>query len=262
MGVIGYIAAVFIGLSLGVFGGGGSILTVPVLVYLFGLSPLSATVYSLFIVGGTSISGSVSYFKKGQIDFKNALIFGIPSLIAVFITRRFVVPNIPNEIFSIGDFTLTNDLLLLLLFAVLMIIASFSMIKRTTKPTSDTLPSQSIPLIVLEGTSIGFITALVGAGGGFLIIPVLVNFLHLPIKKAVGTSLFIISINSFLGFFFSLSNITINWNLLLIVTTISIIGVFIGSYIAMKVDEKKLKSYFGWFILVIGIYIILKETLL
>lgn len=250
MNVVGLIASILIGFSLGLLGGGGSILTVPVLVYLFFLDPVLATAYSLFIVGGTSVAGSVSYFKKGKVDLKTVITFGIPSVLAVFLTRRFLVPALPDVIFKTGQFALTKGLLLLLLFAVLMLVAARSMIKGSH--IKENTPEVGIRMLIIQGVLIGIITALVGAGGGFLIIPVLVNMLHLPMKTAVGTSLAIISINSLLGFLFSLPTIIVDWQLLIMITAIAVIGIFLGSFVSTKIDGKKLKPAFGWFVLVMG----------
>ncbi|WPQ63081.1 sulfite exporter TauE/SafE family protein [Chitinophaga sancti] len=264
MAIAGYLASIFIGISLGLIGGGGSILTVPVLVYLFHMDAILATVYSLFIVGTTSVAGSFSYFKRGLVHIKAVVVFGIPSTISVFLTRAYIVPAIPQHVFSIGSFTLTKGILLLLLFAVLMIFAAYGMIKKDKKASEETSQIQSFnyPLMLVVGTVVGILTGLVGAGGGFLIIPALVNFMGLPMKKAIGTSLVIIAINSLAGFLFSLSHIIILWAFILNITGLAIIGILAGSYISTKIDGRKLKPAFGWFVLVMGIYIILKETLL
>ncbi|MBS1775871.1 MAG: sulfite exporter TauE/SafE family protein [Bacteroidetes bacterium] len=264
MDIAGYLASIFIGVALGLIGGGGSILTVPVLVYLFSVDAVLATAYSLFIVGNTSVVGSISYFKKGLVDIKTAVVFGIPSIAAVFLTRAFIVPAIPNEIFSVGNFSVTKSILLMLLFAVLMILASSRMIKKCTDCNEDEKQIQQInyPLSFLQGTFVGLVTGLIGAGGGFLIIPALVNLLKLPMKTAIGTSLLIISINSLTGFLFSLHHTIIDWKFLLVISSIAIIGILIGSFISTKIDGKKLKPAFGWFVLVMGIYIIIKETIL
>lgn len=264
MDIAGYLASIFIGISLGLIGGGGSILTVPVLVYLFSVDAVLATAYSLFIVGTTSVVGSFSYFKKGLVNIKTAVVFGIPSIAAVFLTRAFIVPAIPNEIFSVGNFTVTKGIFLMLLFAVLMLFASFKMIKKCTDCNEDEKQIQKInyPVSFLQGTFVGVVTGLVGAGGGFLIIPALVNLLKLPMKIAVGTSLLIISINSLAGFSFSLPHTTIDWTFLLTISSISIVGILIGSTLSKKIDGKKLKPAFGWFVLVMGFYIIIKETVL
>jgi hypothetical protein len=251
-------------LSLGLIGGGGSILTVPVLVYLMGVDAAIATTYSLFVVGATSVVGSVSYFKKGTVNLKTAMVFGLPSIASVFLTRRFIVPAIPLHVVEVGGFVVTKSILLMLLFAVLMIFASYSMIKKS-KTTTDAEPvynGKDNVRIALQGLFVGMVTGLVGAGGGFLIIPALVNLLKVPMKTAVGTSLVIIAINSLMGFLFSLGHTAIQWQLLLTVTLIAIGGILVGSYLSTKIDGKKLKPAFGWFVLVMGIYIIAKETLL
>lgn len=264
MDIAGYVASIFIGIALGLVGGGGSILTVPVLVYLFNIDAVLATAYSLFIVGTTSTVGSFSYFKKGLVNMKMAVVFGIPSIIAVLFTRAIIVPAIPEEIVTIGNFTVTKSILLMLLFAVLMIFTSYSMIKKDGEESDAVSQQQTFNYlqIILQGLFIGLITGLIGAGGGFLIIPALVNLLKLPMKTAVGTSLVIISINSLMGFLFSLSQISVQWRFLLGIAFIAIIGILIGSYISTKIEAKKLKPAFGFFIMAMGIYIIIKETML
>jgi uncharacterized membrane protein YfcA len=261
MAIIGYFASLLIGLSLGLIGGGGSILTVPVLVYLFGVNPVLATAYSLFIVGSTSLVGVLPKYKAGEVNLKTAIIFGIPSIAAVYATRAFIVPAIPKEIFSIGGFVVTKSLLMMLLFAILMVFASVSMIrsKKSTNTSTTTEQKFNYPMILLEGTIVGILTGLVGAGGGFLIIPALVLFSKLPMKQAVGTSLLIIAAKSLIGFTGDLGKQTMDWNLLLSVTALAIVGIFIGNILSKKVSADGLKKGFGWFVLVMGIYIIIKE---
>ncbi|SFH46226.1 sulfite exporter TauE/SafE family protein [Pedobacter insulae] len=262
MEITGYSASILIGISLGLIGGGGSILTVPVLVYLFSVDTVLATTYSLFVVGSTSLVGSFSYFKRGFIDTKTALFFGIPSIIAVFLVRHYVLPLIPEHVMNIGSFELSRSILLMVFFAVLMVFASYSMIKKDKEEGfAITKPSNTI-WIVAQGLNVGAVTGLIGAGGGFLIIPALVNLLKLPMKTAIGTSLVIIAVNSLMGFSFSLGHYPIEWTFLLTVTLIAIAGIFIGMYLSTKVDGKKLKPAFGWFVLVMGIYILVKETIL
>jgi len=261
MEIFGYIASVLIGISLGLIGGGGSILTVPVLVYLFGLDAFLATEYSLFIVGISSVVGSFSYFKKGLVNLKTAFVFGIPSVISIFLTRNYLVPLIPNEVFSINNFVVTKNIFLLLIFAGLMILASYKMIQKSPELQlqAKTIDKNKNLLVAGEGSVVGILTGLVGAGGGFMIIPALVNLLKTPMKAAIGTSLVIIALNSLIGFFSSVKNVEVDWKLLSTISSIAIIGIIIGAQLSKKIDGKKLKPAFGWFILIMGIYIIVKE---
>lgn len=263
MEIVGYIASLVIGISLGLIGGGGSILTVPVLVYLFRVQPVVATAYSLFIVGSTSLVGSFPKYKGGEINLKTALIFGIPSIAAVFATRAFIVPAIPSELFTIGNIVVTKSLLMMILFAVLMVFASVSMIRKNKKAIIEENAQQKFnyPLILVEGLVVGMLTGLVGAGGGFLIIPALVLLSKLPMKQAVGTSLLIIAAKSLIGFTGDLGKEEMDWSLLLSVTGLAIAGIFIGNLLSKKVSADSLKKGFGWFVLAMGIYIIIKELL-
>ena len=264
MDIAGYIASVFIGIALGLIGGGGSILTVPVLVYLFNVDAVLATAYSLFVVGTTSAIGSFSYFTKGLVNTRTAIVFGIPSIISVFLTRAYIVPAIPGDVFSIGHFTVTKNILLMLLFAVLMIFASYSMIKKD-KPVAEEVPQKqqfNYPLILVEGIVVGMLTGLVGAGGGFLIIPALVILSKLPMKEAVGTSLVIIAAKSLIGFLGESGETVIDLIFLTKVTAFAIFGIFIGMALSKKINGEKLKPAFGWFVLIMGICIIIKETII
>ncbi|MBB1285096.1 sulfite exporter TauE/SafE family protein [Flavisolibacter sp. BT320] len=264
MEVAGYLASLVIGISLGLIGGGGSILTLPVLVYLFRVQPVLATAYSLFIVGSTSLVGALPKYRQGLIHLKTALIFGLPSIAAVFATRKFIVPNIPEAIIQIGDVVLTKSLLMMLLFALLMVVASFSMIRNKTKLSAEPETKQryNYPLILAEGILVGTITGLVGAGGGFLIIPALVLLSNLPMKQAVGTSLLIIAAKSLIGFTSDITTYEMDWPFLLLITGIASAGIFIGNWISTKVHADKLKKGFGWFVLVMGLYILVKEIFL
>lgn len=264
MEVLGFFSSILIGVALGLIGGGGSILTVPVLVYLFSVNPVLATAYSLFIVGTTSIVGSISYFKKGLVNVRTAIVFGIPSIVGVYLTRAFIVPAIPSDLFQLGSLVVTKSMLLMLIFAVLMILASYSMIKKS-KPKEEQEGQKQVfnyPLILFEGSVVGVLTGLVGAGGGFLIIPALVILSKLPMKEAVGTSLVIIASKSLIGFLGENNKDTMDWMLLLGITAFAIAGIFIGMTLSRKIDGNKLKPAFGWFVLVMGLYIILKEMLL
>lgn len=260
MDIYGYIASIFMGLSLGMIGGGGSILTVPILVYLFAINPVLATAYSLFIVGLTALVGGGFYLKKGEVDLKTGLIFAVPSFIGVYLTRAFVVPQLPDPVFSIGTHFISKPLLIMLVFAILMVVASLSMIKTKKSsllPTKEFSPVSKFLLISLEGLAVGGITGFVGAGGGFLIIPALVLLVGMPMKIAVGTSLFIIAAKSLLGFIGDIQHqVFIDWKLLLSVSGIAIVGLFIGMSLSKKVSEKTLKKGFGYFVLIMGAFIL------
>ncbi|MCC7505699.1 MAG: sulfite exporter TauE/SafE family protein [Saprospiraceae bacterium] len=266
MEIIGYFASVLIGISLGLIGGGGSILTVPVLVYLFGVDPVLATAYSLFIVGSTSLVGALPKYREGMVNLKTAVIFGIPSILAVYATRAWLVPLIPNPVFSVGSFVVSKAMLMMGLFALLMVFASVSMIrdkKGAAADEADSGPQQfNYPMILLEGAIVGVLTGLVGAGGGFLIIPALVLFSKLPMKQAVGTSLLIIAAKSLFGFLGDLSHYKLDWVLLGSVSILAIAGIFVGNRLSRKIDGAKLKKAFGWFVLVMGVYILFKELYL
>lgn len=266
MNLLGYILALIIGISLGLIGGGGSILTVPVLVYVLGINPVLATAYSLFVVGSSSLVGAINAMRKKLVSVKTAIIFVIPAFIAVYLTRRYLVPAIPDEIIHIGNFVLTKNIAIMLFFAVIMLFAAISMLRSGNKPTETEEDNEQVvldfnyPMIALEGTIVGILTGLVGAGGGFLIIPALVLFAKLPMKLAVGTSLFIIAIKSLIGFIGDVqTGQEIDWQFLLIFTSISIIGIFVGGYLSNFIPGEKLKKGFGWFVLVMAVYIVARE---
>ena len=274
MEILGYIGAVVMGLSLGLIGGGGSILTVPILVYLFQVDAVLATAYSLFIVGLTSLVGSVSHVRLGNVHWRTAIVFGIPSIISVFLTRSYLVPRIPDPIMTFGQdpsggaaLVITKSVGLLLLFAVIMVMAAYSMIKPAKKSSTDALsnaedvqPQFNYPLILAEGAIVGVVTGLVGAGGGFLIIPALVLLAKLPMKQAVGTSLMIIAAKSLIGFVGDMrGNEVIDWSFLGAFSSIAVVGILLGSWLSKRIPGEKLKPAFGWFVLVMGTYIIIKE---
>lgn len=262
MEILGYVLATVVGISLGIIGSGGSILTVPILVYVMAVNPVLATAYSLFIVGSSALVGGFQSAIQKRVDFKTVLIFGIPSIAVVYATRKWLVPFIPNEIMTIGSFTLTKSLALMVLFAIVMIISSITMIKPgKTKETNENIAMvYNYPMILLEGALVGMLTGLVGAGGGFLIIPALVILARMPMKLAVGTSLFIIAAKSLIGFIGDLQgNQVIDWKLLGIFTAFAVIGIFIGIVLSKKIPGERLKKSFGWFVLVMGIYIFIKE---
>ncbi len=331
--LIGYIGSVLAGFSLGLIGGGGSILAVPIFVYLFGIEPVLATGYSLFVVGISSSVGAFNYMRKGLLDYKAAMVFAAPSFIAVYLTRHFLLPVIPNqfftigkidittdllfilvlvavmlslslltlnlnyksdhmhyrvfllvtpaaimvfivrqfiipalphELFTIGEFTLTKNTGTMILFAVIMFLASLSMIRNRQGDTEEHGPwkIEGQAGIVFLGLLVGALTGMVGAGGGFLIIPALVLIAGLPIKTAVGTSLLIIAVNSLTGFLGDIHNQLIHWPFLLSFTGLSIIGIFLGTYVSRYFNNRKLKTGFGWFILLMSLYIPIRELFL
>ena len=261
MEIAGYIASLFIGLALGLIGGGGSILTIPILVYLFSITPTIAISYSLFIVGFTSLLGAYNSYRKGLVNFKTVLLFGSSSITTVFIARKFIIPIIPDVFFKLGSFEVTHSLFVMVVFAILMLVASIPMI-RNRKMVEKVQAKEDPFKLVMYGVLIGLVTGFLGSGGGFLLIPALVMLMKLPIKEAIGTSLLIIALNSLIGFLGDFGRHPIDWKFIVLVTAIAIAGIFIGGYFNQKVNGDKLKKGFGWFVLGMGIYIIIKEVLL
>ena len=256
MEIFGLFTSVFVGAIIGLLGGGGSVLTIPMLVYLFNINPSEATTYSLFIVGAISGVGFIKSKRDKNVDIAAIFQFGIPSIIGVLISRRFILPNIPEEIHLL-EFEILKDNFLLFLFSILLLISAVKMIlKATVKAKCST----SIFKSSVSGLFVGSVTGLLGAGGGFLIIPFLVNALKIPMKSAVGTSLAIIMLNSLLGFVASdFSNQVLNWMLLSKVTLLALLGFFIGNFYATKIQSHRLKAIFGWFILAVGLSIIISK---
>ncbi|GAB3636867.1 sulfite exporter TauE/SafE family protein [Hymenobacter arcticus] len=261
---LGYFAAIFIGLALGIMGGGGSILTVPVLVYLMGVSPVLSTAYSLFVVGTTAVVGAWRYARQGLVALPTALVFLGPSLAVVFLARKVLLPAVPAELFVLYNFHVTKDLLILLTFAVLMVAAATSMIRSRAEAAPATpLPAPNYPLVLGIGAVVGLLTGLVGAGGGFLIIPALVLGARLPMRLAVGTSLAIIALNSLIGFAGDLSaGRVIDWPFLLGFLAFALAGIGGGTYLARFIPGARLRPAFGWFTLAMGTFILVKELLL
>lgn len=259
--VIGYFCALLIGVVLGLLGGGGSILTVPIFVYILGVSPVLATSYSLFVVGFTAMVGVYKNYKKSIVDVKIGLVFAVPAFVGVFFARKFLLPKIPNEIISVSNFLFTKDIAIMLLFSVLMFVSAFFMIKGQKEINHSEEIQHKTFLLVFDGLIIGILTGIVGAGGGFLIIPALVFFTKLPMKKAVATSLMIISIKSLVGFTGDLGQLKMDWLLLISFTAISVTGIFIGIYFNQFIPERQLKRGFGFFIIIISILIIFKELI-
>ncbi|HKZ37294.1 MAG TPA: sulfite exporter TauE/SafE family protein [Chryseolinea sp.] len=258
MEIIGYILSIFIGIVLGLLGGGGSILSIPILVYLFKVDVVLASAYTLFIVGVTSFIGAVPKYKEHLVSIKAGLLFGVPSILSIFATRKWVIPAIPEIVFQTESFVFTKRLLLLGILAILMILAAIFMITGR-KEIENNEHTSRIPLVMFEGILIGFLTGLVGAGGGFLIIPALMLLTGLPFKTAVGTSLFVIAINSLSGFLGDVFNYKIDWPFLLSITTLATFGIFIGNQLTHKITGKTLRKSFGWLVLCVGLGIFFRE---
>jgi uncharacterized membrane protein YfcA len=266
MEIIGYACAVLVGIALGLLGGGGSLLTVPVMVYLLHISPVDATGYSLFVVGVTSAIGCAPYIGKKLINAKLAAIFGVPSIICVFLTRKFLVPLIPNPVISTSTLVLTKDLFILILFALFMIAAALSMIRKAGYKEHDEseLHHMNYGWLFFIGFISGIITGVLGVGGGFIIIPALVLLGRIPIRMSVGTSLLIIAFNALSGFAGELieKHEIMNYGFLILFTLLSVIGILIGFRLTLKLNPAQLKRIFGWFVLVMGGFILVKEIFL
>ena len=261
MEVLGFVSAVFIGISLGLIGGGGSILTVPVLLYMLGVSPVLATAYSLFVVGFSSLVGAVKNYRKKQLCVKTAVVFAIPSIVAVYLTRLWLIPTLPDNFAFLNN--MSKDTVIMLFFALIMLLAAFAMLKPKKKrkdKSKKVFTTKTYLMIILEGLLVGTLTGIVGAGGGFLIIPALVLLANLPMKQAVGTSLFIIAVKSLMGFLGDLqSGQEIEWTFLLSFTFLAVLGIFTGTYISKFVSGEKLKKAFGYFVLAMSVIIIFNE---
>lgn len=257
---IGYTMALVVGLSLGFIGSGGSILAVPILTYLFSFDEKIATAYSLFIVGFAAFIGGVFQNRNNFVDWRTALVFGLPALIGVWMVRYLVVPILPDVIFEYQNFIFSRRMGMYGLFAILMIGAAYSMLFSENQKGGSGIVSYNYPLILIEGLVVGALSGFVGAGGGFLIIPALVMLANLEIKKAIGTSLVIVSIKSIIGFLLADALImTIDWNFLLTFTSITIVGIFLGLYLSTFLSSSLLKNVFGYFIMVMAIFVFVIE---
>ena len=268
MTVLGYVAAIGVGIILGLVGGGGSILAVPVFVYLMDVPPALATAYSLFVVGVSSAVGGFQKHRAGQVDWKTGWAFAFPSLVSVYLTRRYVLPSLPDA-FNWGGFSLSQDTFIMGLFALLMVAASVSMIRGGDRGASQASvvsgaqrsAASKWALIGAEGLVVGALTGLVGAGSGFLIIPALVVLVGMPMKTAVGTSLVIIALKSTIGFLGDLgSGQPLEWGLILGFTGLTVMGMALGLRWSQKVDGTLLKKGFGWLVLLLGIVILLGQA--
>lgn len=268
---VGYIASILIGISLGLIGSGGSILTVPVLVYLFSVDPILATTYSLCIVGVSSIAGVISRLRQKLVDLKVILVFGAPSIVGVFVARKFILHAIPDH-FTIWSYPISKSSFIMLFFATLMLASALSMILGKQKETLAFQKPQYGITLALVGLLEGMVTGIVGAGGGFLIIPALVILGKLPMKKAIASSLLIITIKSLVGFSGDLMHVNAVWTaplngkelnvqFLISIIALATLGIITGNYLNKTLDGAKLKKGFGWFVLLMSMVILFEQFL-
>lgn len=240
------ILAIAIGLSLGLLGGGGSILTVPLLTYVAGMDPKEAIAASLFVVGATSVLSTLTHARMGNVQWRTGLIFGVASMAGAFL-GGLLGGQIPGVI-------------LMLAFAVMMIATAVAMLRGRKKRAAGDEPKK-LPLgkILIEGLVVGLVTGLVGAGGGFLVVPALALLGGLSMPVAVGTSLLVISMKSFAGLAGYLTTVSLDWPLVLSVTGMALIGALIGARLTKVVPEQALRKGFGIFVLVMGIFVLSQE---
>jgi uncharacterized protein len=261
-----YGLALVVGITLGLVGAGGSILTLPILVYVAGIEPKRATTYSLFVVGTSALLGAINYFRKGLLHFQTVILFFVPSFVAVFFTKHSILPLIPEDIYEFDHFILSKDMLIMLIFSSVMFAAALSMIKKKM-PTSlamETMNEDSAlnyKAIIMQGILVGTLTGFVGAGGGFLIVPALTMFARLPIRLTIGTSLMIVAINSLSGFaidYSSHSNL-IDWHFLSAFVGMAFVGTYLGTFLSQFVKAELLKTMFGYFVLIMAIYLLFQQ---
>lgn len=261
MEIIGFILTVVIGLLVGLFGGGGSILSVPVLVYLFAIPATLSTTYSLALVSITSLIAATPHVVQKKLSYTKILQFGIPSMIALYTIRSFVLPSIPPYFKFLG-FEIEKNTFMMLFFSLLMLTSGFFMIKqKKNNPDCIDCPYNHIALMV-AGLLEGLITGIVGAGGGFIIVPILMIFGKMSVKQAVANSLFIIGVKSFIGFLGSHDISSLNFSFLIKILAIALVGMYFGVQLNKKLDAKQLKPIFGYFVMIMGYIILIKELLI
>ena len=260
MEFIGFFFALFIGFSIGLFGGGGSILSVPVLAYLFLLDEKISTAYSLFIVGVTALLGGVKQNFNKNVHWRTALLFGTPSVIGVWCIRKFVIPELPEILFEIGDIAVSRRMGMFGVLIILMFLASYFILNEKVYKKEKTDKKTNYFLVFFEGLIVGAVTGFVGAGGGFLIVPAFVLLINLNMKEAIGTSLVIIALKSIIGFFLGDAMIiNIDWNFLILFTSITICGMFFGIYAGKFLNNQSLKRGFGYFVLFMAFFMLYME---
>ncbi len=260
--LLGFGCALMVGLALGLIGGGGSILAVPIFAYLFELDPVTSTAYSLFVVGAIALFGGIHNARKGFVDWKIVCSFGIPAVFGVWLMRRIFIPALPDELLHIQHFVVTKRMMMFGLFAILMALSAISMLHDSRSQNIKPKQPISTAVLIMQGLMLGFITGFVGAGGGFLIIPALILMAGLDVRTAIGTSLVIIALNSLLGFFLGdAMHLHIDWPFLLIFVSIALLGMAIGTQISKKLDASQLKKGFAYFIVFMALFVFYMEFL-
>ncbi|MEQ1879063.1 MAG: sulfite exporter TauE/SafE family protein [Bdellovibrionia bacterium] len=251
--VAGYLFAVVAGSVLGMLGAGGSIMTVPLLVYFFSLTPILATTYSLLVVGLTAVAGAAFYWKLNLIDWKIVLKFAVPSAAAVLVVRHFVWPAIPLDLPFLG---ITKNTFVMIALALVMGGSAWRMFKTAAAKPAERRIRIVIPVALAAGT----VTGLLGAGAGFIIVPSLHLVLNLPMRETVATSLVVIAINSLFGFSLDMfRGAYIDWSFAAAFLACTFLGVFLGNKFGKSVPELKLKRSFGLFVMITALLIVAHE---
>lgn len=262
MVVLGYVAIVGIGIVLGSMGAGGSMLAIPVLVYIFMIDVDTASAYSLFLVGITSLAGAGLNRRKQLVSMRTAFGFGIPSVTGAFICRKWIIVLIPDLIWECGGLQITKAHTLLVLFSVLMTVSSVAMLVKQ-EPRGPSLCRPDGPRLMGLGFVVGCVASLAGAGGGFLILPALIILARLPFATAAGTSLLIIACNCLVAFCGDVLNRAIDWHFLLALTALAILGLLSGYWWHRKNQCRvSWKRGFAWFTMAVGVMILVKEMVL
>lgn len=263
--LLGYAAMILLGTVLGLIGAGGSILTVPVLVYCLSIPATRATGYSLLIVGVSALAGAIQYLRRRQSSPRMALVFGLPAILGVYLSRRVIFPAVPDPVFHVGGTAMSKDVVVMSVFAAFMVVVAISMIRngRERVGAAAAVKSNRNPIISFIGLVVGIFTGFVGAGGGFMILPVLVLLGGLPMKVAIGTSLLIIASKSLIGFIGEAQVAeSIDYGFIAAIIALPLIGIVIGTYLNNRVPAGALRTAFGWFVLVMGAAIVVKELII
>lgn len=239
-------ASLLIGVSLGILGGGGSILTVPLLVYLAGMETKEAIATSLFVVGVTSAAGVVSHARAGRVRWRTGLLFGLAGMIGAYAGGR-LAEFIPGSVLLIG-------------FALMMVATAFAMIRGRRAASKKAHHELPVLRVLLDGIVVGLVTGLVGAGGGFLVVPALALLGGLPMTVAVGTSLLVIAMKSFAGLAGYLASVHIDWGFAALVTVTAVVGSLIGGSLAGRIPQDALRKSFGWFVAVMGVFVLSQQV--